>query len=402
MTTSIGSVSSSNPSQHSDNDPRHVYVAEDGSYWTGRYMSLCDRFRTKELNRPPQSPSVSTEKKIDHLFENSEKVRMNSALNELKEHCKTEEALTSFEDFENILLKKLGISRQSLHRAGSLAFGGKEAEKKLATSGSNGFKPFSLNRSTSPGNMSTPTSRISSVNAEAVLIDTSKAFYGDGTMAKSKTTGNLASLIPLIPKRQYIIASNSLPKSNTVQLASHRRKASYFDCSPETRAKAMREREERASRRAAEAHRRSNSQMPSLTVVRSRGGSRDQASSSKAVKISGPVQPQFSSSCSKVDGSGGVTSSLSAAMLESGHGRPPQSTVSKTLPSRVELVEVPGGGKEKVVKSRRKAERQTSGERVKTLFGAGMREVKKMGRRVSGMSWPGSSDELVPPRSGSK
>ncbi|KIW75279.1 hypothetical protein Z517_12053 [Fonsecaea pedrosoi CBS 271.37] len=420
MTTSIGSVTSSSPSQISDIDARHVrdgqvcyrrralltlrqvYAAEDASYWTGRYMSLCDRLRMKELNRPPQSPAGSTEKKADRLFENSEKVRMNSALNELREHCKTKEALKSFEDFENILLKKLGVSRQSLHRAGSLAFAGKEVERRLGMSGSNGFKPFSLNMSTSPGHASTPTSRVSSVNAEAVLTETSKAFYGEGTMAKSKTTGNLASLIPLIPKRQHVIEGKSLPKSNTVQLTSHRRRTSYFECSPETRAKAMKEREERASRRAAEAHRLSNPQMPSVSVFRSRGRSKDPVPSPMAVQISGSVQPQFFSSCCKVDASGEVTDSLSVAMLESGHVRPPPKAANNTLPSRVELVEVPGGGQEKIVKSRRKTERQISGERVKTLFGAGMREVKKMGRRVSGMSWPGSSDDLLPPRSGSK
>ncbi|EXJ73650.1 uncharacterized protein A1O5_03412 [Cladophialophora psammophila CBS 110553] len=412
MTTSIGSITSSNPSQNSESDPRHVrdhrlsfsrttmltvkqvYVAEHTSYWTGRYVSLCDRLRTKELNVPPPSPSKSSEKKIDRLFDNSERVRMNNALNELREHCKTEEALKSFDDFENTLLKKIGISRQSLHRTGSLAFAGREVERKQGISGSSASRSFPLNMSNSPSNASTPTSRISSVNADAVLTVNSKSFYGEGAIAKSKTTGNLAALIPLIPKRQYVVASSSLPKSNTVQPVSHRRRTSYFECSPETRAKAMKEREERASRRAAEAHRRSSSHMPVLDVTKSRGQSKDQGSSSRAVKISGAAQSQLNSSNSKTDASGAVADSLSAAMLESGHVRPPPNTVSAALPSRVELVELSGGGKEKVVKSRRKTERQISGEMVKILFGAGMREVKKMGRRVSGMSWPGSSDEF--------
>ncbi|OAP65402.1 hypothetical protein AYL99_01374 [Fonsecaea erecta] len=395
-------TTSSNRSQESDNDPSHVYFAEDLSYWTGRYMSLCDRFHMNELNRPPPSPSESTGKKIDRLFENIEKVRMNSVLNELRTHCKTEEALESFEDFENILLRKLGILRQSLRRVGSLAFAGKEVERRSETSASNGFKPFLLNTTASPGNASTPTSRISSVNAEAVLTEPSKTFYGGGNMAKSKTTGNLASLTPLIPKRQYVIANHSRPKSNTAQPASHRRRTSYFDCSPETRAKAMKEREDRAFRRAAEAHRRSNSQIPLMGVVKSRGQSKDPASSSDAVTISGSIPPRFSSSCSKVEAAEAVTGSLSAAMLESGHVRPPPIAVSRASPSRVQLVELPGGGKEKVVKSRRKSERQISGERVKTLFGASMREVRRMGRRVSGIGWPGSSDDLTSPRSGSK
>ncbi|KIW89380.1 uncharacterized protein Z519_10234 [Cladophialophora bantiana CBS 173.52] len=423
MTTSIGSITSSIPSQGSDSDPRHVrdhqrsctsaamltvnqvYVAEHASYWTGRYVSICDRLRTKELNVPPPSPSESSEKKTDRLFDNGERVRMNNALNELREHCKTEEALKSFDDFENALLKKIGISRQSLRRAGSLAFAGKGVERKQGISESSGSRLFPLNMSNSPGNASTPTSRISSVNADAVPPESSKLFYGEGAIAKSKTTGNLAALIPLIPlipKRQYVVASSSLPKSNTVQPLSHRRKTSYFDCSPETRAKAMKEREERASRRAAEAHRRSSSHMPVLDVTKSRGQSKDQGSSSRVVKISEAAQSQVNSSTSKIDASGAVADSLSAAMLENGYVPPPPNTMSTDLPSRVELVELSGGGKGKVVKSRRKTERQISGEMVKILFGAGMREAKRMGRRVSGMSWPRSSDELITPRSGSK
>jgi hypothetical protein len=46
--------------------------------------------------------------------------------------------------------------------------------------------------------------------------------------------------------------------------------------------------------------------------------------------------------------------------------------------------DTPTGRKEQVRRStRRKADRQSSGGIVKNLFGAGVREVRKMGRRVS-------------------
>jgi hypothetical protein len=61
----------------------------------------------------------------------------------------------------------------------------------------------------------------------------------------------------------------------------------------------------------------------------------------------------------------------------------------------VDLVKAPGGGKEKVIRSQRRTERQISGEKVKSLFGAGMREVKKIGRRVGSMSWAESSEDLL-------
>lgn len=337
-----------------------------------------------ELSRPTPSPSETNEKQIDRLFESSEKIRINSALTELRDHCKTAEALKSFEEFEGSLLKRTGMSRQSLRRA--LVTGANESDKGLSTSRT---MPLAVGAPTSPGNASSPMSCMSSVNAEAVLTGASKAFYGERNMAKSKTTGNLASLIPAIPKRQHFLNTGPTqqPQPSATQRVSHRIKTSYFDCSPETRAKAMKEREERAARRAAEVLRRSGSQITSMDGPFSR------KASGKAAVGAKPALPQHVSYNSKVSRFDQVGSSLSAGALESGHGLPPPLVAATTMPSRVEVVYMSGGEKEKVIKSRRRAERQFSGERVKSLLGAGVREVKKMGRRVSGMSWPGSGDD---------
>ena len=337
----------------------------------------------KELDRPPPSPAEADEKQNDRLFESSEKIRMNSALTELRDHCKNPEALKSFKAFEGPLLKKLGISRTSLHHAANLAHG-REPGRRLTAS-----QTMPLNRSMpdAPGTPSSTVSRISSLNVEGVIGGASKSFYGQGNITKSKTTGNLSAFIPTIPKRQHFVIGSPPSNATTSREHDHRRKTSYFDCSPETRARAMKEREQRAARRAAEAHRRSTSN------AFSSDGATSHKSSSKTSSTAEPARPQPISYRSKVGESDEVGFSLSTAALESGHGRPPPPLSVKSTPSRVDLVRVSSGGLEKVIKSRRNPERQFSGDRVKNLLGAGVREVRKMGRRVSGLSWPGSGEE---------
>jgi hypothetical protein len=306
----------------------------------------------------------------------------------------TEEALESFEYFEGRLLEKLGIQRQSPYRAESSV--PSDNGPRLKLSGSGGLRPsmaWSLPRS--PGNASTPTSIVSSINAEAVMTSQPHAFYGDGGMAKSKTTGNLASLIPTIAKKQRAPTDKTDSEPDTSESKSHRRRTSYFECSAEFRAQAMKEREARAARRAAETHRRSGSRVPS-GLVKSESRNLELQSISKAPALAQKARDEiFGSKVHKFDP---VMRSLDCAMLESGHGIPPAAPTAPTSDAfspPLEVVTV-NGGEEKVIKSRRRRERQLSGEMVKNFFGAGVREVRKMGRRVGAMSL-GSSEDLLSP-----
>lgn len=341
----------------------------------------------------PLSPSDGTNKKLDRAFDNSERMRTFAALTELRECCTTNEAIRGFEDFESQLLKRLGMSRHSLHRAGSVSFGCKDADRKSRLSISRGLKPLPWTLPRSPGSGPTIASRVSSVNAEAIMMATSsKAFYGDCNLAKSKTTGNLASLIPSVSKEPQVGEARNRHKTSQVAPSSHRRTTSYFECSADVRIKAIKEREARAARRAAEAHRRSSSGLASLGIGKSSSQNMSQVPPTKNAVVSEPSHS--GATLFKVAPFDQVVDTLDCAMLESGHGIPPKA-ISTSFTPRVELVKVPGGGKEKVIKSRRKTERQISGELMKNLFGAGMREMKRMGRRVSGMNWPGSSEDLL-------
>ncbi len=362
-------------------------------YWTGRYVSRCDHLRLEDMSKiTPFSPSSANNKKLDELFDSSEKARIKAALIELRRSCRTPEAFKSFEEFETELLKKTGISRQSLQRAGSLSsdLRNTDATSRWYTRG--GVRPVGWNLPRSPRNMSTPTSTISSVKAEAVITGGPTSFYGAGGLAKSKTTGNLASFIPTFPRWAPLPTATSESKLSNGERSSHKRRTSYFESSPEVRNKAMEEREERAARRAAGTHKRSFSGIRSLGLVKSESKSRiDSMSPRESVH----AEPYYAGTTGgKVDKFDSVSGPLDCAMLESGHAMPPPPTRNSISP-RVDLVKVPGGGKEKVIRSRRRTERQISGDLVKNLFGAGMREVRKMGRRVGSMSWAESSDDLL-------
>jgi hypothetical protein len=180
---------------------------------------------------------------------------------------------------------------------------------------------------------------------------------------------------------------------DTSESKSHRRKTSYFEFSAEFRTQAMKEREARAARRAAETHRLSGPRVPSLGLVKSESRNLESQSLSKAPALAQKARDEiFGSKVHKFDP---VMRSLDCAMLESGHGLPPTAPTPDAFSTPLEVITV-NGGEEKVIKSRRRRERQLSGEMVKNFFGAGVREVRKMGRRVGAMSL-GSSEDLLSP-----
>jgi hypothetical protein len=328
------------------------------------------------LSQPPPSPSASNEALIDQLFESNERFRTKSALEELRNHCKTTEALKSFELFEGQLLKKLGISMQSLRRTNAPPPWPVEGAG-LRTSRT---MPLSTSASRSLCPSSSPVSHISNVDAYA---SKSKALYGHGKLTKSKTTGNLSTFMPTIPKRRNFLPAGPAQVKDPAPTA-HRRKGSYFDFLPGSRSKASKRQEESTHVGRSEGERNSD-----LQAFSSRGAQQRETHQSNIAPKRSPASPDYA----KVAAGDMIVNDLSAAALESGHGASPRLQGQHTASSRVELVQVSSGGMEKVIKSRRKAERQFSGDRVKNLLGAGVREVRRMGHRVSGMSWPGSGEE---------
>ncbi|KEF62231.1 uncharacterized protein A1O9_00203, partial [Exophiala aquamarina CBS 119918] len=238
----------------SPKDVSVVCQAETIPYWTGRFVGVCDRLKMEEFNTRRSFPGPADNKSVEAIWDSREKLIIDTAVIELTRHCKTTEALKSLTDFETRLLQDVGRSRNhtTAQLIGHRLLAGHTGLPKPSGSYSNPTKIWIA--PSSPKTATSTTSGVSSINAEATLAAGPKLFYGRGGMAKSKTTGHLASLIPMIQARSRSIAPTPrhIPQANTAESSSHRRKTSYFDCSPETRALVWKEREDRAARRVAE------------------------------------------------------------------------------------------------------------------------------------------------------
>ncbi|KAJ9646863.1 hypothetical protein H2204_000555 [Knufia peltigerae] len=368
------------------------YDAESSQYWAGRYLSVCDRIRSEPLmNTKLLPPFESSTKTIDMLFDARERARIRLALDELRRCCMTDDALESFEHFEVALLKKLGISHQSLYRDSKSLSGASDAGSRPRMAGCGGRKSGTTWNESQPfGSTSTSTSRVSSINAEAVMGKASRGVEGKGTLAKSKTTGNLASFIPKFASRQLVPFIKTTYQSNSTDHKVHHRRISHVGHTPESAEQTIEGRESHTASQMNATHWRSGSRIPSFSLANSESRSLQSLSTPTATP---PAEKErsliFGKKIQKRDQ---VVGSLDCAMMESGHTMPPYEEKSQAFFPQVQMVTVQGE-KEKVIRSRRKSERQSSGEIVKNLFGAGVREVRKMGRRVGAMSI-GSSDDL--------
>lgn len=332
-------------------------------------------------NRP--FSGLPNNKLAEAIWDSKNKMIIETAIIELTCHCKTTEALQSLSKFETRLLQDVGRNRNNATA--------QLVQQGLLAGHSDLPKPFGLYSNkiwiapSPPETAASTTSQVSSINAEATLAAGPRFFDGRGGIAKSKTTGHLASLIPLFQARSRSIApTTSLPQATTAEPSNHRRKTSYFDCSPETRARALKEREDRAARRVAEVRRSggkqlSNSKMPTtqphpLITMTTTRNQRPGLTCSPATPPSGmDAGARNIGALARVKDE--VTSSLRAAAVTRNH------IEAQGQPSRVDEGE----------KSRRKV----SGEIVKNIFGVGMREMRKMGRRVGGgLAWSDSHEDL--------
>ncbi|KAK5061006.1 hypothetical protein LTR84_007547 [Exophiala bonariae] len=364
-------------------NPKEVYCAENSAYWTGRYVSVCDRLRMEELDGMDFADNQSDER----LWESKDRLRVENAINELRGFCRTTQAQDSFARFETQLFQELKtnvfvLTPKALRSKTEVQdevskFAGPELKSKSIWTSPSSIETASIS-----------TSRVSSVNAEATLAVGPKLFYGRAGITKSKTTGHLASLLPMIQTRSTTTTSNT-PRQGSTEPLSHRRRTSFFDCSPQTRARAMKEREDRAARRVAEVRRRLEAQ--SLTTSKTSDNQ-----PRPCTTITTPQSPQSHRAYPlAMPATGRNGGAFSGSTLAGGRNDTKSSARSaRIVCTRVDM-HAQTAGAEKLERGRRKAERQFSGEIVKSLFGAGMRGMKKMRKRVGGgMVWSGSHEDL--------
>lgn len=273
------------------------------------------------MNRKVLPPLDLSTKTIDMLFDARERTRIRLALEELRTCCMTNDALESFERFEVGLLKKLGISHQTLSRDSNSLSGVSDPWSMLRMTGSGGRKSGTTwNVSQPMDSIATPTSRVSSINAEAVMSKYSGSFEARSTLAKSKTTGNLASFIPTFTSRQLVPYIKTDHQPNSTGPKAHQRRMSYFGRTPEVGEQNIEEKETHATTRAARTHLRSGSRMPSFGLVKSESRSIQVQPTPTAIAATTPREMNrsliFGKKVQKLDQ---VVGSLDCAMMESGH-----------------------------------------------------------------------------------
>ncbi|RVX75329.1 hypothetical protein B0A52_00682 [Exophiala mesophila] len=342
----------------------NVTKAESVPYWAGRFVAICDKLRATECEQNEKRPLVSNNDE-DSRLDAQDKTRMCNALNVLRRCCQTSDALRSFEIFELEFRSKMDLGRTWNHATSRVA-----PERQ----GDEAFKGGKPNKLRKFRTMLQSPNLISPVSSEVSSLDVSceEKFYGQGTLAKSKTTGNLASLLPIIHRKAAALTANFAHSEQDAQSNSHKSPASTVGYSPGLNEKASKNRDERLSKPVADDLIHSGTWRDSKCTGSDRSGDVTAASRTRGATI----KHRRVSSFILVS-----TQSLESPNVRIGHER--STAAGSKDEARLSGSEIdtqvpkgPGLG--------RKSERQFSGEMVKNFFGAGIREMKKMSRRVSG------------------
>lgn len=354
-------------------------------------------------------------------WESSDARRMNTTLQELRACCRTEIALQSLETFEVQLRKSTNMPCRPVRRR--MSDGGSD----LSDEDADRILKARLNTQHALQSRSTPvTARgISRIPTPIKIDPPLPSIFSRLALTKSKTTSNLATLSSLstfgitnlsTSKVSLPSTSHSLGAKTTEQ---HVRRKSGIETSERVDEAALESPEDTTKPWIADAKRRISNRTTSIgSTQSSRSSGSIQANISKLVRKSHLRHASTTTSLphlchgnsrAKVSRDDRVTEGVSVRGIEAGHRHPQPARPRSPGEADVELVNVhkgmrpqwdanaKAGSAEKVIRSktRTQAERQSSGEVVKTFFDAGISQVKKMGRRVGGsMSWAGSAEDL--------
>ena len=382
-------------------------------------MSVCDRLRTQDI-RATMTASPSSASSCDTEtwgYESSDARRTNTALAELRSCCRTDQALQSFEIFEANLRKNTRIpapySRSRESDGGSDVSdedAGRTLQARVKTQQASPLRPTPITAR-----------RISRIPTPVKIELPLPNIFSRLTLTKSKTTSNLATLSSVsikntsTPKLSLPSASQSsgVKTDNSDQQRGPKSGTQVASKSGVT----LKEQGQRIEQRAADIRRRVSERTISLASTNSgQSGSHVELAPSKLVKKNRLVHsktstslpiPDRRSSYPTVGDDHNFIAGTNCRALEAGQGPPPRAR--SPWGAQVDNVNahrrVKSGwdgksttiGAERVIrsKSRKRSQRQSSGEVVKNMFDAGVSQVMKMGRRVGGsMSWAGSAEDL--------
>lgn len=229
-------------------------------YWTGRFVALCDKSKTQHVARVVSIAKMQTAPDNDEhsntqseSFETAERRIIRSVLEDLRSCCQSELALKSFEKFEDLFVMMKSATPAETIKPVTVVTTTIGATD-VANTISKLRHPWIFGSTTNASNATTVGSRITSVSK---TVSSNKVLpISDRTncIVKSKTTGNLAKY-QAVEENPRVGGSAAL-SSNKMQ---HIRQPSNLSIQAQMNARALREREDRAARRAEETKRRVNS-----------------------------------------------------------------------------------------------------------------------------------------------
>ncbi|ETN45369.1 uncharacterized protein HMPREF1541_09200 [Cyphellophora europaea CBS 101466] len=316
-------------------NPKHVYFEQDAAYWTGRYMTICDRLRGESLQFSLRSKSLSptsSEGSSLESYESQDRKRMRTALFELRSFCKTEKARDSFAVFEKKLTQ--GCARSDIPSSTS-SQSLTEPSDQVAIMQASARVRRNLARSHASGKDSYMTSTSETASFQWPKADVAMPnIFGRLALAKSKTTGNMAELTADSSGQREQAARSGIGRHD-------HRKSSTLSVSESIPPVIQEDTTEQPYHRPSHSigARRHKRQSSNLSVVSTVGRSDE-------------IAPGVTVSC-----------------IESGHPPVPPLPATKSLPAPQSYGVMVKGEKQ----------RRSSGEVMKSFWYAGVDQVKKMG-----------------------
>jgi hypothetical protein len=353
-------------------------------------MSVCDRLRTENMraagNASPAS-TVTCDSDVRQL-DSDDVRRMNTALQELRGYCRTEEAVKSFNVFEDQLRQNSdapsGLCRRPAIDAGSDA-SAEDADRirraRLRVEQNLETKiPLAARRGS---RIPTP------VKTDSMLPN----IFSRLALPKSMTTSNLTTLSNfgagniLAAKVAQTSPADGAGEAPIVPI--HARRKSGVQITEHQRKEALKDREDKAKQRVAETQRRISDKSMIATTVSSPKSNITTSYASKPAQLHRSSLSVPSNLCQLPREVTARTARLGTEKFGNFEGRECSRPAQMPAPRNTDT------NTEQQSKVRRKPQRQSSGDLMKGLFDAGISQVKRMGRRVGGnMSWTGSAEDV--------
>jgi hypothetical protein len=325
-------------------------------------------------------------------YESVERQRTRRSLDNLRSFCKTEKALQSFEKFEETLLISKSMAPAGMNEP-STALNRTAVAEDMLTASSKPRHPWLFGSMNSTTSLSTAASRISSVSKSTANNKVPSMVDKAGGLAKSKTTGNLAATgIHLRGEKEKVVGAAALRVGKT----QHTRQISNFSVQAQMNARALRERDERAVRRADEAMRRVSSRSASSTLISAQAGKQKPQVHHKSDSVeAGRQEAELTQGRSQGQGVDAkqhpqrpsVISTLGGferKLIDTSENR--KTSVANPSPRVLDQQQVSPRGRHNSEQRelRRRENRQSSGEILKSMVTGGLKGVRRMGRSLTG------------------